>query len=43
MNNILCVTDFLNFIILFLNKTDSETLDTDTHDCTYFRTEAGLI
>jgi hypothetical protein len=30
---------FFNFLINFSNKTDGQTLDTDSHDCTYFGTE----
>lgn len=30
---------FLNFYIKFSNKMDGQTLDTDTHTCTYFGTE----
>ncbi len=35
MNNTLSMTLFLIFHN-FLNKTDGQTLDTNTHDCTYF-------
>jgi hypothetical protein len=33
------MTIFFNFFINFLNKTDGQTLDTDTYCYTYFRTE----
>ena len=43
MNNTLCVTIFLNIFINFSNKTDGQTLDTDSHGCTYFGTEVVFI
>jgi hypothetical protein len=44
MINILCVTYLFNFLILFLNKTDGQTLDTEIRVCLFFlRTEGVLL
>ena len=34
---------FFNFFINFSNKTNGQTLDTDTHGCTYFRTKVVIL
>ena len=43
MNSILCVTNIFYFFYNFLNKTDGQILDTDTHIYTYFKMDVVIL
>jgi hypothetical protein len=43
MINTLCVTYFFIFFIIFLNKMNSQTLDTEIKVCLFFLTEGVIV
>jgi hypothetical protein len=43
MINTLCVTYLFNFFIIFLNKTNGQTLDTETRVCLFFFGTEGVL
>jgi hypothetical protein len=43
MINTLCVTYLFNFLIFFSNKTDVQTLDTETRVCLFFFGTEGVL